>query len=447
MVLDKLGSSLKNVLKKIAGAGMINEKLVDEIVKEIQRALLSADVNVKLVFELTKEIKERALKEKAPAGVTQKEFLVNIVYEELVKFLGEEKSEIKIDKKKKPFVVMAVGLFGSGKTTTCGKLANYYKKRGHKVATVGLDTYRPAAADQLEQVSKEIGVTSFVDKKEKDAVKVYKKFKDELDKFDLVIVDTAGRDALNDELIEEIESVYNEVKPDETILVISGDIGQAAQKQAEQFHESCGVTGVIVTKLDGTAKGGGALTACATTKAPIKFIGVGESVGALETFNPSGFVGRILGMGDIEALLEKTKEAISEEDAKDLGKKFLQGDFNFLDLYEQLSAVKKMGPLAKVAEMIPGFGKMQIPKEVLEQQEVSLEKWKFIMQSMTKEELEEPDLLTRSRIDRIALGAGVSSKEVRALLKQYKQSKKVMKMMKGKNPEKLMKKFGGKMPF
>ncbi|MDP4012594.1 MAG: signal recognition particle receptor subunit alpha [Candidatus Nanoarchaeia archaeon] len=443
MVLEKLGNSLKNVLKKIAGAGLVNEKLVDEIVKEIQRALLSADVNVSLVFELTKGIKERALKEKAPAGVTQKEFLVNIVYEELVKFLGEEKSEVKIDPKKKPFKIMMLGLFGSGKTTSCGKLANYYKKRGHKVATLGLDTYRPAAADQLEQVSEKVGVSCFIDKKEKNAVKIYKKFVKELDKFDLVIIDTAGRDALSKDLIEEIEAINKEVEPDENLLVISGDIGQSAQKQAEQFHKSCGVTGVIVTKLDGTAKGGGALTACATTKASIKFIGVGERTDDLETFNPKGFVGRILGMGDIEALLEKTKETISEEQAQDLGKKFLKGEFNFLDLYEQLSAVKKMGPLTKVIEMIPGFGKLQIPKEVLEQQEGSLDTWKIVMQSMTKEELEDPDVLTRSRIDRIALGAGVSVGAVRQLLKQYKQSKKMMKMMKGKNPEKLMKKFGG----
>ncbi len=442
MVLEKLGSSLKNVLKRIAGAGLVDEKLIDEIVKEIQRALLQADVNVKLVFDLTKQIKERALKEKAPAGVTQKEHLVKIVYEELVKFLGDEKAEIKISAKK-PFKIMLVGLFGSGKTTTCGKLAKYYTKRGHKVALAGLDVHRPAAMDQLMQVGKAINVPVFVLKGEKDPVKIYKKFEDEFKKFDLLIIDTAGRDALSKDLIEELKKVYDAIKADESLLVISGDIGQAAEKQAKAFNEAGAITGVIVTKLDGTARGGGALSACAATKAPIKFIGVGEKVDDFETFNPKGFVGRILGMGDIEALLEKTKEAITEEQAKDLGKKFLSGDFNFLDLYEQLAAVKKIGPIGKVMEMIPGFGKLKIPKDVLEAQEVNLDRWKFIMQSMNKKELEDPETITSKRVDRIAKGAGVKPEDVRALLKQYRQSKKMVKMLKGKGAEKLMKKFKG----
>ena len=442
MVLERLGSSLKNVLKRIAGAGLVDEKLVDEIVKEIQRALLQADVNVKLVFDLTKQIKERALKEKAPAGVTEKEKLVNIVYSELVKFLGDEKTEIKITDKK-PFKIMLVGLFGSGKTTTCGKLAKYYMKRGNKVALVGLDVHRPAAMDQIMQVGKQINVSVFTVKGEKDPVKIYKKFEPEFKKFDLLIIDTAGRDALSKDLIEELKKVHDAIKADESLLVISGDIGQTAEKQAKAFNEAGAITGVIVTKLDGTAKGGGALTACSATKAPINFIGVGEKVDDFETFNPKGFVGRLLGMGDIEALLEKTKEAISEEQAKDLGKKFLSGDFNFLDLYEQLAAVKRMGPIGKVMEMIPGFGKLKIPKELVEAQEGNLDKWKVIMQSMTKKELEDPDTITRERIDRVAKGAGVKPEEVRALLKQYRQSKKMMKMMKGKGAEKLMKKFKG----
>lgn len=442
MVLEKLGSSLKNVLKRIAGAGLVDEKLVDEIVKEIQRALLQADVNVKLVFELTKAIKERALKEKAPAGVTEKEKLVNIVYSELVKFLGDEKTEIKITDKK-PFKIMLIGLYGSGKTTTCAKIAKYYMKRGHKVALVGLDVHRPAAMDQLMQVGKQINVSVFTVKGEKDPVKIYKKFESEFKKFDLLIVDTAGRDALSKDLIEELKEVHDAIKADESLLVISGDIGQTAEKQAKAFNEAGAITGVIVTKLDGTAKGGGALTACSATKAPIKFIGVGEKVDDFETFNPKGFVGRLLGMGDIEALLEKTKEAITEEQAKDLGKKFLSGDFNFLDLYEQLAAVKRMGPIGKVMEMIPGFGKLKIPKEMVEAQEGNLDKWKIIMQSMNKKELEEPDTITRERIDRVAKGAGVKPEEVRALLKQYRQSKKMMKMFKGKGAEKMMKKFKG----
>ncbi|MEM4245435.1 MAG: signal recognition particle protein Srp54 [Candidatus Nanoarchaeia archaeon] len=446
-MLEKLGGSLKSTLKKIAQSMFVDEKLIDELVKDIQRALLSADVNVKLVFELSKSIKERALKEEPPKGITKKEHLINVVYEELVKFLGEEKSEIKVGKKK-PFKIMMVGLFGSGKTTTIGKLAKYYSKRGFKVAALGLDIHRPAAMDQLEQIAQSSQIHYFIERGEKDPVKIYKKFEPELHKYDIVIIDTAGRDALSNDLIEEIEKLNKTIQPDENLLVISADIGQAAQKQAEQFHESCRITGVVVTKMDGTAKAGGALSACAVTKAPIKFIGVGEKLDDLEEFNPKGFVSRLLGMGDLEALLEKAKHAMTEEQAKDLSKKMLKGDYNFLDLYEQMAAMKKMGPLSKVVDLIPGMGNLNIPKDMLQVQDEKLEKWKHIFNSCTKEELENPDIITRSRIDRIAKGAGVSSSDVRELLKMYKQSKKLMKLMTGKGAPKdigkLMKKFKGK---
>ena len=445
MVLEKLGGSLKNTLAKIAKSMFVDERLINELVKDIQRALLGADVNVKLVFELTKNIKERALKDKVPSGVTQKEYLVKIVYEELIKFLGDEKSEIDVDKK--GFKIMMVGLFGTGKTTTISKLARYYSNRGKKVACIGLDVHRAAAPEQLMQLCEKVKVDCFIDKKEKDALKIYKKFEEDLKKYDVVIVDTAGRDALSDDLISEIKSLNDYIKPNEKLLVISADLGQTAQAQAQAFHDACGVTGVVISKLDGTAKGGGALSACSATSAKVKFIGVGEKPEDLEVFNPKGFVGRLLGMGDIEALLEKAQEAITQEQAEDLGKRMLKGDFNFLDLYEQMQAMGKMGSLSKLTELIPGFGKMKIPKDMLKGQESKIKKWKFILQSCTKEELEEPDLLNRSRIDRIAEGAGVEGSEVRELLKQYKQSRKMMKMMKGSgDPEKLMKKFKGKMP-
>ena len=336
-------------------------------------------------------------------------------------------------------------------TTTIGKLAKYYSKRNYKVAAIGLDVHRPAAPEQLEQVCKQVNIPAFVDKKEKNALKIYEKFEKEYSKYDILIIDTAGRDALSKDLIEEIENLNKKIKPDERLLVISADIGQAAQKQAEQFHQSVDITGVIATKMDGTAKAGGALSACAITKAPIKFIGVGEKIDDLEAFDPEGFVSRLLGMGDLKALLEKAQDAMDVETAEDLGKKFLKGDFNFLDLYEQMQAMKKMGPLSKIMELVPGMGNMNIPKEMLQVQDDKLKKWKFIMQSMTKEELEEPDeLLDRGRIDRIAKGSGTTGHEVRELLKQYRQSKKVVKLMKGMDDEKdmnkLMKKFQGKMP-
>lgn len=443
MVLDKLGSSLKNTLKKIASAVFVNEKLIDELIKDIQRALLQADVNVNLVFQLSESIKQRAMKEKTPETITKREHLVKIVYEELVKFLGEDKKEIQITKK--PFKIMLLGLFGSGKTTSAGKLAHYFAKRGNKVALLGLDVHRPAAATQLEQIGKKIGALVFVNKGEKNALKIYKEFKKDLDKFDLVIVDTAGRDALSEDLVKEIEGLNKEIKPDERLLVISADIGQAAQKQAEQFHKSCDVTGLIVTKLDGTGKGGGALTACNSSGAPVKFIGVGEKMDDLETFNPKGFVSRLLGMGDLEALLEKAKEAIDEGKAEDMGKKMLKGDFNLIDLYDQISAMNKMGPLNKILDLVPGLGGMGIPKDTLNVQEEKLKNWRYVMQSMTKGELEDPSIISPNRIDRISKGSGRTVGEVRELLKQYNQSKKLMKLMKGdKNPDmkKLMKKMG-----
>ncbi len=443
MVLDKLGGSLRDSLQKIAKAIFVDESLVNELIKDIQRSLLQSDVNVKLVFDLSNRIKERALKEEVP-GISKKELLVKIVYEELVRFLGE--SEGSIDTTKKPTRIMLLGLFGSGKTTTAGKLALYFSKRGLKVALVQLDIYRPAALEQLEQLGKKLNVPVFGDKKENDAVKMYKKFEQDLNKFDVVIVDTAGRDALSDDLIDELNRLGKAILPDESLLVISGDIGQAAERQALAFNQACKITGVIITKLEGTAKGGGALAACAVSGAPVKFIGVGEKPEDLERFNPSGFVGRLLGMGDLEALLEKAREAMTEEETADLGKKFLKGEFNLLDLYEQMQAVRKMGPLSKIVEMVPGFGQLKLPKEMIDVQEGKLQKWKHAMDSMTRLELEDPEIVDSNRIDRISRGSGVSTSDIRDLLKQYKQSKKLVKMFKGgdmKDMQKLMKKMGG----
>src|SRR3989338_2482113 len=250
MVLEKLSDSLKRTLQKIAKSLFVDEKLINELIKDIQRALLQADVNVKLV------------------------------YEELVNFLGKEHHKIEV--KQKPFKIMLVGLFGSGKTTTAGKLAKFFAKRGYKVALVGLDIHRPAAMEQIEQVGKHANVKVFSDKKIKDPLGIWNQYKEEYKNFDILIIDTAGRDALSKELINEIEDVNKAIKPNENLLVISADIGQAAQKQAEQFHKSCGVSGIIVSKMDGTAKGGGALTACAVSGASIKFIGIGEKVDDLE---------------------------------------------------------------------------------------------------------------------------------------------------------------------
>lgn len=444
MVLEKLGDSLKNTLSKITSAIFVDDKLINELVKDIQRALLQSDTNVQLVFQLSQKIKDRA-KEKAPPGITKKEQIIKIVYEELTNFLGKESSEIKITKK--PTQIMLVGLFGSGKTTTAGKLAKYYKKRGYKIAVIQTDTWRPAAYDQLEQLAKSVGVDFFGIKKEKDPVKIYNSFKPQFKDYDLVVVDTAGRDALSDELIEELNKINQAVQADERLLVISGDLGQAAQKQAQTFHDTCHVTGVIVTKLEGTAKGGGALSACSVTQAPIKFIGLGEKIDDLEVFHPQRFVGRLIGFGDLESLLEKAKEVVSEDQAKEMEGKFLSGEFNLLDLYQQMSSLKKMGSLKKLMELIPGMGSLQLPKEMLDVQEGKLEKWRHAMDSMTQEELEDPELISAERIERIAKGSGVKTTEIRELIKQHRMAKKMTKMFKGeKDLSKVMKRMGGKLP-
>ena len=444
MVLEKLGDSLKNTLSKITGAAFVDEKLIQELVKDIQRALLQSDTNVQLVFNLSTKIKDRA-KEKTPPGITKREQLINIVYEELTDFLGKEARDIKVEKK--PTKIMLVGLFGSGKTTTAGKLAKFYKKRGLKVAVMQTDTWRPAAYDQLEQLAKTVGVDFLGIRKEKDPVTIYLSFEKKLSNYDVVIVDTAGRDALSDDLVEELNQLNQVVLADERLLVISADIGQAAQKQAQAFHDTCNVSGVIVTKLEGTAKGGGALSACSVTKAPIMFIGVGEKIDDLELFHPQRFVGRLIGMGDLETLLEKAKEFITEEKAEDMKEKFLKGEFNLVDLYDQMKSMKKMGSLRKIMEMIPGMSSLQMPKEMLDVQEGKLEKWKIAMDSMTREELENPEIISADRIDRISAGSGVGIGVVRELLKQHRQSQKMMKMFKGEGDiNKMMKKMKGKMP-
>ncbi len=444
MVLDKLGESLRNAVLKIRDAIFVDEKLLNTVVKELQRALLQADVNVKLVFEISSNIKKRFKEEKPIPGLSQKDLVIKILYEELANLLGGDIKPIEITEK--PFKIFLVGLFGSGKTTTAGKLANYFSKRGYKVALLQTDTWRPAAYEQLKQLGEKVKVPVFGNASQKDPLKIYKSFEKRLCEFDVVIIDTAGRDALSDDLIEELNKLYTYVLPQEVLLVLSADIGQTAEKQATKFHDAAHITGVIITKLDGTAKGGGALSACSVTNAKVKFVGTGEKINDFEQFDPKGFVGRLLGLGDLNALLEKAKEAIDEEEAKDLGEKFLKGEFNLIDLYKQIESVKKMGPLTKVLNLIPGMGSLNIPKEMLEMQDAKLDKWRHIFNSMTKEELEDPTIIDLSRIERIAKGAGVSISEVRDILKYYKQSKKVVKLFKGKNPkqlEKMAKKLGG----
>ena len=430
MVLDKLSDSLKNALKKLT-SGKVDKEAVKELCSEIKKSLISADVSIELARDIAKRIEKRALKEKLVGGLTAREHTVNIVYEELTNLLGKEFEEIPTETK--PTKIMLVGLFGSGKTTTAGKLAKLYKKRGKKIALVQTDTWRPAAYAQLKQLADVLKVDFYGDAKERNPVKIYNKVKKDLENYELVIIDTAGRDALNKELTKEIESIDKAVQAQTKLLVLSGDIGQAAQKTAESFHKAVGVTGVIVTKLDGTAKGGGALSAAAATKAKVNFIGVGEKLDALEEFKPKNFVSRILGMGDLETLLEKASEAIDQETAEKAAKNIMKGELSFTDLYNQMEALKKMGPLGQVANLIPGMGKMNIPKDKLKEQEENMKIWKYLMDSMTVQEKDNPSLMNESRIQRIVKGSGRDETEMRDLIKQYKQMKKMMKAFSGQS--------------
>ncbi|HLE74999.1 MAG TPA: signal recognition particle receptor subunit alpha, partial [Candidatus Bathyarchaeia archaeon] len=308
MALDRLGSSLYDALKKIFRASVVDEAAVKELVRDIQRALLQADVNVQLVFDISKRIEERALKEKVPPGISRREHVIKVVYEELTRFVGEKPVPIKMELGKKQ-ILMLVGIQGSGKTTVAAKLARYFQKRGLKPALICADTYRPGAYAQLQQLANRINVPVYGDLKAKDPVKVVSEGLKQFSDKDLIIVDTAGRHKGEQELIKEMKTLEKHIKPDEVIMVIDGTIGQQALIQAKAFHEATPIGAILVTKLDGSARGGGALSAVAATGAPIKFIGTGEKTEDIEPFIPSRFVGRLLGMGDLETLLEKVREA------------------------------------------------------------------------------------------------------------------------------------------
>jgi signal recognition particle subunit SRP54 len=434
MVLDKLGSVLRKGVTRIGNAIFLDKKLLDGIVKDLQRALIEADVDIELVFELTQKIKKLGLDENIK-GIDKKEQLVTLIHDEIMNILGGEAKELKLGKKTK---IMFVGLYGAGKTTNIAKIGHYYAKRGKKVCAIGLDTDRPAAMEQLEQMCEKAKIPCFVDKKEKDPIKIYETYKKELDKYELVLVDTAGRDGLNKELIAQIEKIDKKVKADIRILVLPADVGQTAKTQATEFQKALSVDGVIITRMDGTSKGGGALTACAESKAPVFFIGVGEQIHEIETFNPRSFVNRLLGMGDLESLLEKVKSATDDKQAKRMEERLKEGKFTLRDLAGQLEQMNQLGSMDKLLSMVPGMGNAaaKIPKSELDKQERKMKQWKSAISSMTEHEIENPETLEKqtSRIARIAKGSGTTTTEIRALLKQYKLLKEMMSMQ---NPEKL----------
>ncbi len=441
MVLENLGQSLRNVLKKITGASHIDEALVKEVTRDIQRALLQSDINVKLVLEMTKEVERRALSEEPPAGTSPKEHVVRIIYDELIRILGQPRP-LPVAKQ----TIMMVGLYGQGKTTTTGKLARYFHKKGLSVGVIAADVHRPAAYDQLKQIADKVGVLFYGEPGEKDAARIAANGMKHYSTTDVVLVDTSGRHALEDDLISELKRVSDVVRPTERILVLDAAVGQQAGPQAKAFHDAVGVTSVIITKMDGTAKGGGALSAVAQTQAAIVFIGVGEHLTDLEPFDPTRFISRLLGMGDLQSLLEAAKETVSEEQAAETVKKMMGGRFTLKEMYEQMEMLTNMGPLKKLVSMLPGMPGLSEKMNVEESQE-KLRRFKFIMDSMTDEEMEDPKLIKSTRINRIARGAGVEGKDVRELLKQYNMSKKAVKGFMGnrKLRKQLMKQFSSEM--
>ena len=428
MVLDKLGSNLYNAIQKIIKAPVVDEATVKELVKDFQRALLQADVNVALVMELSQNIQKNALDLKLPPGISRREHIIKVINDELTNFVGENPQELKIVPGKQN-VLMLIGIQGSGKTTHSSKLARYFQKRGLKVGVICADTFRPGAYSQLKQLAESINVPFYGEPDTKDPVALSKRGVEHFKDTEIVILDTSGRHKEETALIKEMQQIEAVVNPHEVILVLDGTIGQQATAQASAFKDATEIGSIIVSKLDGNARGGGALSGVAATGAPIKFIGTGEKVDDLEAFVPSRFIGRLLGMGDIEGLIAKVKEAESPTTEKDV-MAMMSGKFSIQDMYNQFEAMQNMGPLQKVLGMIPGMS-YQLPKDEMEGAEGKLEKFKVIIQSMTQKEKDEPKTLNRSRIQRVARGSGTDEREVRELIKQYNNMRKMLKQMKG----------------
>ncbi|MBN3037522.1 MAG: signal recognition particle protein [Candidatus Diapherotrites archaeon] len=437
MVVSKLAHGLRGVVSRVSGAALVDKELIRSSLKELQRTLISSDVNVRLVLELTKSV-ERRLSD-VPPGVRVKEYFVKAVYDELVALLGEKHSP-ELGKQR----ILLCGTYGHGKTTTAGKLAKFFSKRGLRTALITTDTWRPAAYEQVQQLAQQVGVPMFGVKGERDSERILRAGLEKFSDYDVIIADSAGRDSLDEDLLDEIKALNAIFLPEERYLVLGADMGQTAGRQAKAFHEAIGLTGVVLTRVDSSAKGGGALSACAEAGVPVTFIGTGEKMEDLEVFDAEKYVSRLLGFPDLSSLLVRVKEAtedseLSEED-------LMQRDLTLTTFYKQLEATKKMGSLSKVMEMM-GLSQ-KLPEELVEEGEEKMRVYKHIIDSMTKYEREHPDEIKKSRVERIARGSGRSEKEVKELLKQFNATKKMFsKLKKGKRlPGKfgaLMKQFKG----
>ncbi|MFS0823638.1 signal recognition particle protein [Bacillus sp. 1P02SD] len=445
MAFEGLADRLQGTLQKIRGKGKVSESDVKEMMREVRLALLEADVNFKVVKDFVKRVSERAVGQEVMKSLTPGQQVIKVVQEELTALMGGEQSKIAVAKRP-PTVIMMVGLQGAGKTTTTGKLANLLrKKHNRKPFLVAADIYRPAAIDQLQTLGKQLNMPVFSLGDKVSPVEIAKQAieKAKEEHHDYVIIDTAGRLHIDEELMDELKQVKEVAQPDEIFLVVDAMTGQDAVNVAQSFNDLLGLTGVVLTKLDGDTRGGAALSVKAVTNTPIKFVGLGEKLDALEAFHPERMASRILGMGDVLSLIEKAQASVDEDKAKELEKKFKSMSFTFDDFLEQLAQVRKMGPLDEILGMLPGANKMKGLKNV-QVDDKQIGHVEAIIRSMTKVEREQPEIINSSRKKRIAKGSGRTVQEVNRLLKQFEDMKKMMKQMTNMSKGK---KKGFKFPF
>ncbi len=425
-MFDSLSLKLEKAFQTLKGQGRITEVNVASTIKEIRKALIDADVNYKVAKEVTDDIKQKALGQNVLTAISPGQLLVKITNDELTALMGGQSEDIKIEGN--PAVILIAGLQGSGKTTFSGKLANYLKKQGRQVLLTACDIYRPAAINQLKVLGEQVGVEVYAEPENKDAVKIAKAAIEHAKKNNhrVVVVDTAGRLAVDEEMMDEIARLKEALKPTETLFVVDSMTGQDAVNTAKAFNDRLNFNGVVLTKLDGDARGGAALSIRRVVDKPIKFISTGEKMEAIDRFYPDRMAGRILGMGDVVGLVEKAQQTFDEEEARRLNAKLRKNQFDFNDFLTQLEQIKKMGNIKDLMSMIPGVGKAM---KGLDVDDNSFKPVEAIIRSMTKHERENPDMINGSRKERIAKGSGTSVPQVNQLLKQFGDMRKMMKTM------------------